>query len=455
MEANMNHSKHEKGQTLIIIAFAVIVLIGFTALAIDGGMIFSDRRHSQNASDTAAFAAALARVRANPNWKQVGLDRATSNDYTNDGTTEVEVYLCSEWETLSGTSCEGLPAGADPSEYVLVRIKSVVKLFFAPLIGWGEVTNRTSAVVHASLPEVTEWYDGNALVSTMLGCKHDTGWPYDPFTIGGNSLNVINGSGIFVNAECPNAFTVNGTSSSTLVADGPVCVVGGANYNPSTIDPDPTVDCGSQINPDKYQLPNPTCSQNGVITESSPGNYVASPGNYSSSFPNVSPAGVLKLQKGIYCLNAGLSVQGTWIITSDLDGDGHDSDSEGVLFYVPPKANGNPNNITFNGTSEINIQAISSTVGGFSEAYLNYLIYVPPSNECTVKITGDDGSEFTGTILAPSCHITLEGSGGAIGVNSQVIGYTVNLSGNGTLNLTYNQSDNAVTTTNPALSATK
>ena len=112
----MNHNKHEKGQTLIIIALAMIALIGFTALAIDGGRVFSDRRHSQNASDTAAFAAALARVRANPSWKQVGLDRAAVNDYVNDGTTEVEVYLCSEWETLSGTSCEGLPAGADPSE---------------------------------------------------------------------------------------------------------------------------------------------------------------------------------------------------------------------------------------------------------------------------------------------------------------------------------------------------
>jgi hypothetical protein len=119
-DSSMLHNSSENGQALIIITLAAIGLFGFTALAIDGGMVFSDRRHSQNASDTAAFAAALARVRAIPDWKQAGLDRAASNDYTNDGTTQVEVYLCSEWQTLSGTSCEGLPAGTDPFKWYLV-----------------------------------------------------------------------------------------------------------------------------------------------------------------------------------------------------------------------------------------------------------------------------------------------------------------------------------------------
>ena len=36
--------------------------IGFTALAIDGSAKLSDRRHAQNAADTAAVAAALTKV---------------------------------------------------------------------------------------------------------------------------------------------------------------------------------------------------------------------------------------------------------------------------------------------------------------------------------------------------------------------------------------------------------
>jgi uncharacterized membrane protein len=56
-------SKHsEKGQALILIAFGIVTLIGFTALAVDGGRVFSDRRNAQNAADTSALAAALAEL---------------------------------------------------------------------------------------------------------------------------------------------------------------------------------------------------------------------------------------------------------------------------------------------------------------------------------------------------------------------------------------------------------
>jgi len=50
----------EKGQVLVILTVGFVVLIGFTALAIDGGMVYADRRHAQNAADTASFAGAAA-----------------------------------------------------------------------------------------------------------------------------------------------------------------------------------------------------------------------------------------------------------------------------------------------------------------------------------------------------------------------------------------------------------
>ncbi|HEX9332631.1 MAG TPA: pilus assembly protein TadG-related protein, partial [Anaerolineales bacterium] len=53
----------ERGQALILIAFAAVGLVGFAALAIDGSRVFSDRRHAQNAADTAVLAAALAKIR--------------------------------------------------------------------------------------------------------------------------------------------------------------------------------------------------------------------------------------------------------------------------------------------------------------------------------------------------------------------------------------------------------
>ena len=51
--------KSERGQVLVIMAFGMFALLGMTALAIDGGNAYSDRRHAQNAADTAALAAGL------------------------------------------------------------------------------------------------------------------------------------------------------------------------------------------------------------------------------------------------------------------------------------------------------------------------------------------------------------------------------------------------------------
>jgi uncharacterized membrane protein len=51
---NRNHS--EEGQVLPFLAVCFVILLGFTALAIDGGMLFSDRRHAQNAADASSLA---------------------------------------------------------------------------------------------------------------------------------------------------------------------------------------------------------------------------------------------------------------------------------------------------------------------------------------------------------------------------------------------------------------
>ena len=46
----------EEGQVLAFLAVCFVVLLGFAALAIDGGMVFSDRRHAQNAADASSLA---------------------------------------------------------------------------------------------------------------------------------------------------------------------------------------------------------------------------------------------------------------------------------------------------------------------------------------------------------------------------------------------------------------
>ena len=56
----MRSNYSRRGQAIVLIVFAIIGLIAITALAIDGGNAFADRRKAQSAADNASLAAALA-----------------------------------------------------------------------------------------------------------------------------------------------------------------------------------------------------------------------------------------------------------------------------------------------------------------------------------------------------------------------------------------------------------
>ena len=448
-------SPNERGQVLIIIAFAAVALFAFTALAIDGSMVFSDRRHSQNASDTAVLAAALDKVRGNPaspTWQTSGLARAADNDYDDaDADTEVYVRSCGDANlpvTSDGVqvSCSGLPSGANPNEYIVVHIKSVVHLTFARIIGRQTIINHTDAVSRATDPITTNWFDGYGIASLHEGCA-DPG-EGDPFELGGSALSVVNGAGVLVNSTCATAFVHNGNASSLDTATG-VCVAGGVKGSTTDITPPPTIGC-DPVDPSQYQMPSaPDCANAGSITEISNGVWLAKPGYFTKEFPDVKGGQAsIRLTKGVYCLKAGLKVGAGWNMTTDLDGDGHDGATEGAFFYLE---NGD---FDIGGGGDIVLHAISSS-SSLPPEWINMLMYVPPSNEADITLTGNSGSTFTGTILAPSSHVHLLGSNGTTGGNvyldSQIIADTVKITGNTDFVLTYNESNNATTITNPGI----
>lgn len=454
----------QRGQALVLIALAAVGLFAFAALAIDGGAVFSDRRHSQNASDTAAYAAALARVRSNPNWKQVGQDRAKDNGYdSSDGVTEVKVYSCLEWKTSPDNpnyseDCKGLPANptnAIRDEYVYVRIKSVVNLLFAPVIGWTEITNYTDAVVRATVPEVTEWFNKMALVSANTTCPGPG--DFGPFETGGSSNTVVTNSGVWVNAACDESFVDNG--GGTLTTTKGICLVGEYDSWPplSGIYPEPTPNCGKQIDISQYWMPDsdpalldPYCSTAGDIIGSG-GNYMATPGSFGGgAFPAKSPSGTLKLQKGIYCFDSGISLNAGWEITTDLNDDGvFDPVTEGVFFYV------RGGDVSFNGGMSLELHAMTSAAGGFPSQLLRYLIFVPASNEANIELAGTGDSTFTGMVLAPTSNIDLKGDSTGLDLHTQIIALNTRISGNGTVDITYDPNDLPPAIIMPKLSPTE
>jgi Flp pilus assembly protein TadG len=52
------YKKHEEGQSLVLIALAMVALVAIVGLVVDGGRVYAARRQSQNASDAGAFAGA-------------------------------------------------------------------------------------------------------------------------------------------------------------------------------------------------------------------------------------------------------------------------------------------------------------------------------------------------------------------------------------------------------------
>jgi Flp pilus assembly protein TadG len=130
----MKHEFPEKGQALILVALAAIGLFAFAALAIDGSRVFSDKRHAQNAADTAALTGSLAHIRGSA-IITAALERAKANGYDNGSSNDVTVTLA---DTPPG-ACPG--TGKD----ITVTIVSYVDTTFARVIGRNQITNAVTS----------------------------------------------------------------------------------------------------------------------------------------------------------------------------------------------------------------------------------------------------------------------------------------------------------------------
>ena len=220
----------ERGQALILIAFAAIGLFAIVGLAIDGSAKYSDRRHAQNAADTAATAASLSKIRGQSDWKLTGLDRALSNGYDNNLVTNtVNVYTCDE----AGSDC-GPYAGK--AKYVKVIITSQINTTFARVIGINQTHNIVQAVAMADSGYTGPAFNGNAIVALVK-----SGNGYDAH---GTPVWNITGGGIYVNSSGSNAATCGGNAGVNAPS---VTTVGGTNFSCHTVNIGTTTTGAAQL----------------------------------------------------------------------------------------------------------------------------------------------------------------------------------------------------------------
>ena len=433
----------ERGQALILIAFAAIALFAITGLAIDGSNKYSDRRHAQNAADAAVLAAALARANtltANPGLADTeicpnaspgtlcqaitssALGRADDNGYDNNlVTNEVKVYTCNNPDSDCG------PYDGNKN-YMQVIITSRVSTFFMRVFGINESINIVESVALAG--------KGGAIANgaSVVSMNPNPNCGNGSFNVGGNGEIHLTGGGMFVNSSASCGYTCD--SGSLILTTNPSGI--GISSAGSEIDQHcgtnlPENESATQIMiPDEVYMPEKPeqCSQTAATpTDLGGGRWRIYPGYYTD-FPQAGLIGVnqdIELAPGIYCVDGDIHWSGATF--DSLDG------TSGVTIYL---TSGHDFSLSIN--SPIYLDASHT-----GTVYDGYLIILDGDENTHPNCTINGGSylEVNGTIFAPYCNITINGDNSTSSeFNAQIIGWDVKLNGGNFMNITYDPADN-------------
>ena len=462
----------ERGQALALIALASIVLFGFVALAIDGSAKLSDRRHAQNAADTAALAAALAKVNAQTAGLSetpaecpptsgspsavcsalltAGFFRAQSNGYNGDLVTNtVEIYSPPRSGYYTGNA-----------NYVQVTITSQVKTYFAKLLGFAQTTNSVQAVAYTK--QGGDLADGAMIISydPSPNCSTSGTGGYSVSVSGSSTVN-LNGGGIFMNSDEVCGFTIPNCADLNILGGAGLNTVGTNNINTTGCTFDPPLSNNYEQDaiaiPEDISWPDepPECGMTPATAYKFPtqiygadnkwhDQWLISPGYYTD-FPNttlVTNKSYIYMKSGVYCIDLPSNQDLSWsaVDAAALIGSTDPSKNPyvtynptGVTLYLK-QANG----FAINGNGPTYLDA--STTGDLQ----GYLIVQTgiPTDHPTCTINGGSVIDMNGLVFAPYCNFQINGKAGeTAAINAQLLGWDIKINGANTINFNYNPSN--------------
>ncbi len=413
--------KNERGQAIVLIALAMVGLIGFTALSVDGGTAYINNRQAQNAADSAALSAALTIIR-NPDLSEEGIRQAAENMAINMAAnngydiSDPAVTVTTNWPP------DDTSAYAGNNEYVQVIIESQVETFFASVIGIDTTNSRVEAVARAKPPTTAIPFDGAAVVglADLLegGNGNNAECPIDV----SNTKWEVTGGGLFSNG-CVNQKNL---AQLTIPDDKCVTSVGGSNGfdDIACVESYQSEMHYSQDDIDAIMPPRPACD------DTPEGGYNITSANidsFNDTYTN-----------GIYCIS-----------NFDPFDSLHTHLENATLYVTDPefeiKFNGN-------GASGGEFTGYASTSGPYKGFYL--IVEGNATQLCEsiddkhhtqiITLRGNGNLSITGTILAPTACLDLRGNSGEDAMDSQIIGYKVGSNSNAAgVNISYNPDNNA------------
>jgi Flp pilus assembly protein TadG len=377
--------REERGQGLVLAALAMVVVMGFAALAIDAGMFLHERRELQKTADAAALAAAG--ELSGPDCGSCAATQAAMDYIERNGIDpsdpDTTVQITTPYEGDSGS--------------VEVTISRDVDFLFGPVVGiaGAEVDARSVAGYAGS---GGGGYAVLALDETECAGYNQTG---------SANLTVENG-GIMVNSNCSEAFRKTGSGDVTAsvvdyFAEGGYKITGSGSVTPmpSSV-PERVEDPLADWEPPEPGEPAP----GSVGTAESPqlthlmgsDDRTVHPGTYYGGL-KISGSGDTTFEPGIYIMaGGGLELTGS----GDYIGDG-------VMFYNTndpdhPTGAGDYERMKITGSGSLVFTAPTD------DPYPNMLFWQDPLNTEEFDKAGS-GNITEGIFYLPSAKLNISGSG--------------------------------------------
>lgn len=476
--------KIEKGQILYIVAIAMVVMLGFTALGIDSSIVFKARRTDQSIADAAALAGSGAAgnyIKGYP-----GFTCGSSVDTTAQNLARAKaVSTAALYVTAAGTAANltnGSVSGnngvvtacltdSDGAAYITVNtvVSSSVNTYFLKVITKAPINTKVSALSKVTSSTLGSILLGNGLVSlAQSGCG---------ITI--NSAAVaVNGGGIFDNSDICGSCTPSVTTSACTgwagdfeknsfkncfsVGGAGVCSTKPAQLSTSYIQtmfsviptPPTKPTCYTSITKSwtiddiiagksasgVYCFPTGTTLTINSGTYTTTANvklvfqgtsYLKTPGSSVVTL-NFGSLEVYEANGGIYFGGASINVPNTFRYygTGTTGGQvywngGQTAYFGDAFFYLTADT------FYMQGSDDLTLKAPTSG------PYIGIIVYQPLSNTNQVTLRGGSGMSWTGSFLAPGAFIDFEGSSATAAYNSQIVGNTILIKGGNTVNITY------------------
>ena len=403
----------QSGQAIVIIAFAFIVLVAFAGLAIDGGMVYSDRRHAQNASDAGSLAGAGA---AAIYMENEHVANATFNCESSAVSTAISLAESAAGNLMltNGYGSADVSVSIDcqdddPSYFeekyidITTQIITDTQTALIHVVYDGPVQNLVNATTRVK-PQIPLAY-GHAVVglNDETNCDNASA---GGIKFGGTGDIEINGGGVWSNG----CLVAQGDCSVTVQNGG--VVYGGGNFGVCpTMDPLP-VHQDDILPEDSYYIPPPDCSESGAVSLDQIKLSGHQTVDLNADYPGIS----------LICLtDTGNALQMTGGTLT------------GIGFTIYLQNNGD---VDING-GVVTLEGPSS-VPDPSPGIPGVIFYTNPDQEINIDITGNVSSTYLGMIYGPASNIKVTGTGD-VGptMNTQIIGYNVILLGTAKIDINF------------------